>query len=545
MREQGHKKQQGGGEIPYKVQHYDHHGQNYYVPPNHNNHLRPDYYLPPGYDEKRGKSLQKHGHYSMEIDDDNRPRQRINGFIDHLKAEIIHGQKVFMDGIKDVKYNHKKPNQFRNLAERNLLGAQNGGIVRGGAFLKADYHQMTPEESFGGSLESDRRYRKYDSYDVYQQPADKYKEDADQFFAQLTHFGHVNEKSKIKKGGRPSAKNLQLPEISVNGSELRTTVSDKEVVKKQQVKPEIKEFKIVKETHLKVEDKTIKKVSSEVKIKVENEIPIVKEKKSDAVVAKEEKPIVVIEKPPVQVQVKEEKRKESEDSKKTESVAEEIEEEVKKPEVESKEEITNSKSEFEGSMKINQHIAQEMNLKQASPHPEEIVEKLKKTQGSASTMKPVVPEISTSLAQLERAETPATGSMANIVIPNPKRENTPIENRKIKNFNLFKNSRRGSVETVDLDAFEDLLEKEVKRGKMPTFKSPREETEVLFGGFDVGKKADRSKRPKKSIANIKSGVTLRALAQVISNDEVELKHFQQKKADPMAKLDSMLDRLFG
>jgi len=139
------------------------------------------------------------------------------------------------------------------------------------------------------------------------------------------------------------------------------------------------------------------------------------------------------------------------------------------------------------------------------------------------------------------------GSMMNIGMPNQRRENTPLENRKIKNFNLFKNSRRGSVETVDLDVFEDLLEKEVKRGKMPTFKSPREETEVLFGGFDVGKKGDnlKSKRPKKSIVNIKSGVTLRALAQVISNDEVELKHFQQKKADPMAKLDSMLDRLFG
>ena len=58
--------------------------------------------------EKRGKSLQRHGgHYSMEIDDE-RPRQRINGFIDHLKAEIIQGQKVFMDGIKDVKVSQKK-----------------------------------------------------------------------------------------------------------------------------------------------------------------------------------------------------------------------------------------------------------------------------------------------------------------------------------------------------------------------------------------------------------------------------------------------------
>jgi len=144
------------------------------------------------------------------------------------------------------------------------------------------------------------------------------------------------------------------------------------------------------------------------------------------------------------------------------------------------------------------------------------------------------------LAQLEKAETPSLSSMAGLQLP--QREQTPMENRKINNFNLFKNSRRGSVETVDLDAFEHLLEKEVKRGKVPTFKSPREETEMLFDGFSVSSK--KAKKAKKNIT-IKSGVTLRALAQVISNDEVELRHFQRKKADPMAKLDSMLDRLFG
>jgi len=34
--------------------------------------------------------------------DDERPRQRINAFIDNLKAEIIHGQKAFIRDIREA-----------------------------------------------------------------------------------------------------------------------------------------------------------------------------------------------------------------------------------------------------------------------------------------------------------------------------------------------------------------------------------------------------------------------------------------------------------
>jgi len=128
----------------------------------------------------------------------------------------------------------------------------------------------------------------------------------------------------------------------------------------------------------------------------------------------------------------------------------------------------------------------------------------------------------------------------------PKREETPLDQRKIKNFNLFKDSRRGSVETVNLDMFEDMLAKEVKRGNAPTFKSPRENTEVAFEGFGYGaKKKDliKGKRSHKSVA-IKSTVTAKAIMQAMDKEGLEM-NFYQKNVDPIAKLDYMIDHLFG
>ncbi len=44
------------------------------------------------------------GNHTKELSidyEDERPRQRINAFIDNLKAEILHGQKAFMKDIRE------------------------------------------------------------------------------------------------------------------------------------------------------------------------------------------------------------------------------------------------------------------------------------------------------------------------------------------------------------------------------------------------------------------------------------------------------------
>ncbi len=144
----------------------------------------------------------------------------------------------------------------------------------------------------------------------------------------------------------------------------------------------------------------------------------------------------------------------------------------------------------------------------------------------------------------ERADVPSLLSLKNQQL---KREETPLDQRKIKNFNIWKDSRRGSVETVNLDMFENMLAKEVKRGMGPTFKSPRENTEIAFDGFGYGgKKSERvkNKRSQKSVV-IKSSVTAKAIVQAMNSEELQQLNFYEKKVDPIAKLDYMIDHLFG
>jgi len=130
-----------------------------------------------------------------------------------------------------------------------------------------------------------------------------------------------------------------------------------------------------------------------------------------------------------------------------------------------------------------------------------------------------------------------------------RREETPLENRKIQNFNVFKDSRRGSVDTVNLDLFEDMLAKEVTRGKAPTFKWTKPANEVVFEGFSYTNKkgslaSDRKKKNKG--VTLKSEVTLNALAQIMKDEGLESKlNGKRFKADPTAKLDFMIDHLFS
>jgi len=234
--------------------------------------------------------------------------------------------------------------------------------VRGGAFLKPDYVVQGQDESYGVSLESSRQHRKHGAYQDtlessqqltrFIEPVDKYKEDADQFFAQLSNLKHgggaAGEKPKMKKEKRSSVKQFEP------GYEYERGAAP--VVKEKNEKKDwSNNFNIVKETKLKVQDKVVKKDTSVTSMKVENEIQ--KEAKEEQAPAQQE-----------------EKKTET---KEDESVQEEIKEDNN--EVASKEK---EKSEFEESMKINQQIAKDMHLNKEDKAPPLEVEKPKETKES-------------------------------------------------------------------------------------------------------------------------------------------------------------------
>jgi len=200
----------------------------------------------------------------------------------------------------------KKQDRFRNLAERNGFGAQNGGVVRGGLYLQSD---STPGEiSFAKSVDNNRQRQHYAERNLQRMEspffaggADQDKDDADDFFTELTNFGRATDQAKAKAKAKGIAKPVSTkntePDLNKADVEfLQAKPSTESPIKKaptpkaesnapakkdlpsprenkiKQVQPS-KEFQIVKETQIKVNDQVVKRETSVVEMKPIEKIP--------------------------------------------------------------------------------------------------------------------------------------------------------------------------------------------------------------------------------------------------------------------------------